>query len=122
MNHAYHTNLLIGSKLALAMAMAIGSPVQAQFANPSERKRLMAAKMAKRCESIRKRSLKLLEEMKAQDIEIGADAAGMNRAPSRQKTELMAAVLGKMMEQNVALHSRVEDILGEMMQIIQGGK
>lgn len=122
MNNPTHSNVIIGSKIALAMAIATGSPVQAQFANPSERKRLAVARMARRCESIKKRSRQLLDEMKTQDAALAADSARMKDTRTKDGTDIMAKVLAKMVEQQIAMHARMENMLDEMMELIQGGR
>jgi hypothetical protein len=66
-NNPSYSNVLIGSRIALAMAMAAGSPVRGQFANPVEKRRKAVARMARRCDSIKKRSRQLLDEMRAQN-------------------------------------------------------
>jgi predicted HTH transcriptional regulator len=121
MNNLTQSNVIIGSKIALAMAIAAGSPVRARFANPAERKRMAVARMARRCESIKKRSRELLDEMKAQDAALTADSAVIKGNQTKDGTDIMASVVAKMVDQQIALHSRMEDMLDEMMEIIQGG-
>jgi hypothetical protein len=122
MNPTTHSNVIIGSRIALAMAIAAGSPVRARFANPSERKRIAVARMARRCESIKKRSRQLLDEVKAQDAALTADSAGMKGIQKKDGTDIMASVVARMVDQQVALHSRMENMLDEMMHLIQDGR
>lgn len=116
MNHPINTNVIIGSRIALAMAT--GSPVRSQFSSPAEKQRILAAKRSKRRESIKKRSRQLLEELKAHDAELAADSHRLKTAPSKEKPELVALVVDKLVEQRVTFHSRVESMLEEMMKLI----
>jgi flagellar motility protein MotE (MotC chaperone) len=120
MNNTTHSNVIIGSRIALAMAVAAGSPVRNRFADRSERKRIAVARMARRCASIKKRSRQLLDEVKAQDAALSADRAGLKGNQTKDGTDIMASVVAKMVDQQIALHSRMENMLDEMMQLIQG--
>lgn len=122
MNNTTHANVIIGSRIALAMAAAAGSPVRNRFVSPSERKRIAVARMARRCESIKKRSLQLLDEVKAQDAALSADCAGMKGNRMSDGSAIKATVVAKIVEQQIALHSRMENMLDEMMQLIEGSK
>jgi hypothetical protein len=122
MNNTTHSNVIIGSRIALAMAAAAGSPVRSRFATPLERKRIAVARMARRCESIKKRSLQLLNEVKAQDAALSADCAGMKGNRMKDGTAIMATVVAKIVDQQIALHSRMENMLDEMMQLIEDGR
>jgi hypothetical protein len=123
-NNPSYSNVLIGSRIALAMAMAAGSPVRGQFANPVEKRRTAVARMARmarRCDSIKKRSRQLLDEMRAQNDALTAESEMMNQQRNRNGCDLMASVVARMVEQQVALHSKTEEMLDEMMTYIRGG-
>lgn len=123
-NNPSYSNVLIGSRIALAMAMAAGSPVRGQFANPVEKRRTAVARMARmarRCDSIKKRSRQLLDEMRAQNDALTAESETMNQRRNRNGCDLMASVVARMVEQQVALHSKTEEMLDEMMTYIRGG-
>ena len=116
-----HTNLLIRSSLALALALAIWSPVQAQ---PAEG--MMEGKMMERCQEMKEQKQKMMADMKAQDAELTEQLAKMNSAPEDKKMGLMAAVLTHMVEQRTAMHARKakmeEEMMQHMMQHMQMGK
>ena len=67
MKEQTHTNLVIRSSLALALAVAIWSPVQALSAEPAKGKKMMEVKMMERCQEMKEQKQKMMEDMKAQD-------------------------------------------------------
>src|ERR1019366_7375470 len=121
MKHQTHTNLVIRSSLALAMALAIWSPVQARSAEPAdgkvmaEGKMMMESKMTERCQA-----------MKAQDADLTEQLTKMNNAPEDKKMGMMAAVLTHMVEQRITMDARKakmdEEMMQHMMQHMQMGK
>jgi hypothetical protein len=132
-----HTNLIIRSSLALALALAIWSPVQAQSAEPAEKKMMdgkmmMEGKMMtetnmmQRCQAMKEQKQKMKEDIKAQDAQLIEQVAKMNRAPADKKMDLMAAVLTHMVEQRIAMDARKakmeEEMMQHMMQHMQMGK
>ena len=83
----------------------------------SEREKSMAeAKMMDRCMEMAKMKKKMMADMKAQDAELTAQVAKMNKAQKNEKVMLMAAVLTSMVEHRTAMHARMEKMQGEMMQ------
>lgn len=122
MNSPSHSNVIIGSKIALAMAIARGSPVRAQFANQEERTRTAVAGMARQCESIKKRSRQLLDEIKTQHAALTAASASTKGSHTKDGTEIMAGVVARMLEQQVVVHSNMEKTLDGMMQLIRDGR
>jgi len=74
------------------------------------------AKMMDRCIEMAKMKKKMIADMKAQDAELTAQVAKMNKAPKNEKVMLMAAVLTSMVEYRTAMHARMEKMQGEMMQ------
>lgn len=108
-------NLNIISSLALTLAMGIWSPVQAQSAEPAEKK-MMQAKMMDRCQEMKEQSQKMKEDMKAQGAQLSEQIAEMNRAPKDKKMGLMAAILTHMVEQQTAMDARKAKMDEEMMQ------
>ena len=74
------------------------------------------AKMMDRCMEMAKMKKKMMADMKAQDAELTAQVAKMNKAPKNEKVTLMAAVLTSMVEQRTAMHAGMEKMQGEMMQ------
>ena len=121
-----HTNLLIRSSLALALALAMWSPVQARAEEPAEGKKMMEGKMMERCQEMKEQKQKMKEDMKAHDAQLTEQLAKMNSAPEDQKTGLMAAVITHMVEQRIAMDARKakmeEGMMKHMMQHMQMGK
>ena len=119
------TNFIIRSSLALALALALWSPVQARSAEPAEGK-MMEGKMMERCQEMKKQKQKMKEDMKAQNAELTEHVAKMNSAPEDKKMGLMAAVLTHMLEQRITMDARKakmeEEMMKHMMQHMQMGK
>ena len=106
MKNQTNTNLVIRSSLALALVLAIWSPVQARSAEPAEGKLMTEAKMMERCQEMKEQKQQMMEDMKAQDAELTAQVAEMNSAPEDKKMSLMAAVITRMVEQRIAMDAR----------------
>jgi hypothetical protein len=127
-----NTNLAIRSSLALALALAIWSPVQARSAEPADGKMMMEGKMMtetnmmQRCQAMKEQKQKMKEDMKAQDAQLTEQLTKMNRAPEDKKVGLMAAVLTQMVEQRIAMDARKakmeDEMMQHMMQHMQMGK
>ncbi len=131
-------NLVIRSGLALAVALAIWSPVQARSAEPADGKMPMDGKMMmggkmmtgtnmmQRCQAMKEQKQKMMADIKAQDAELTAQVAKMNSAPENEKLDLMAAVVTHMQEQQRATNIRKakmdEAMMQHMMHHMQMGK
>jgi len=126
MKNQTNTHLAIRSTLALALALAILSPVQARSAAPAEGEMMMEGKMMERCQELMEQKQKMKEDAKAQDVELTEHVAKMNSAPEDKKMSLMAAVLTHMVEQRIAMDARKakmeEEMMKHMMQHMQMGK
>ena len=126
MKNQTNTNLVIRSSLALALALALWSPVQARSAEPAEGKVMTEAKMMERCQEMMEQKQKMKEDMKAQDAELTEQLTKMNSAPEDKKMGLMAAILTHMVEQRIAMDARKakmeEEMMKHMMQHMQMGK
>jgi len=120
------TNLIIRSSLALALALAIWFPVQAQSAEPAEGKKMMEGKMMEGCKEMKAQKQKMKEDMKAQGDQLTAQIAKMNNAPADKKVDLLAAIVTRMEEQKIAVDARKakmeEKMMKHMMQHMQMGK
>ncbi|MEO8049802.1 MAG: hypothetical protein ABI833_05250 [Acidobacteriota bacterium] len=120
------TKFAIRSGLALALALAIWSPLQAQTAEPEQAKGMMAAPMMEKCQEMKAQKQKMKADIAAQDARLTEQLAEMNRAPEGKKLGLMAAVLTNMAEQRVAMDARKakmeEAMMQHMMQHMQMGK
>ena len=126
MKEQTNTNLLIRSSLALALALAIWTPVQSQSAEPAEGKKMMEGKMMERCQAMKEQKQKMKEDMKAQNAELTEHIAKMNSAPEAKKVGLMAAVITHLVEQRITMDARKakmeEEMMKHMMQHMQMGK
>lgn len=122
MDYSTNSSVLIGSRLALAMSTVVGSSVRPPFVSASDRKRAEFVKMDRRCESLKNRSLKLLEGLKEEDTRIASAAASMRSAADREATKRIAKVMGLAVKQQISLHSKMEKLLDAMMQQIRGEK
>ena len=92
------------------------SPVPSQSFEAERDKNMAESKMMGQCMEMAKMKKKMMTEMKAQDAELTAQVAKMNKAPKNEKVTLMAAVLTSMVEQRTAMHAGMEKMQGEMMQ------
>ena len=121
-----HRNLLISSSLALALAVAIWSPVHALSAEPAKGKMMMKVKTMERCQEMMEQRQKMMEDIKAQDAQLTEQVAEMNSAPEDKKMSLMAAVITHMVEQRIAMDARKakmeEEMMKHMMEHMQIGK
>ena len=119
------TNLLIRSSLALAMTLAIWSPVQSQSAEPAEAKK-MEGKMMEACEKMKEQKEKMKADMKVQNDELTEHVAKMNSAPADKKVDVMAALITHILEQRIAMDARKakmeEEMMKHMMKHMEMGK
>jgi hypothetical protein len=128
MKNQTHTNFLIRSSLALALAfiMAIWSPGQSQSAEPAEVKNPVEAKMMERCQEMKEQKQKMKEDMNAQDAQLTNQITKMNHTPKDKKINLMAAIITRMVEQRIAMDARKakmeEEMMQHMMKHMQMGK
>lgn len=121
------TNYLLRPCLAMALALAIGSPIQLQSASHAEGKGMMMdSKMMNKCQEIKKKKQQMQAKMKAQDAELTAAVACMNRAPQDKKLNLVADVVTQLVEQRKAMHAKKtkmqEKMMQHMMRHMQMGK
>ena len=121
MKNQTHTNLVFRSSLALALALAIWSPVPARSAESA-----VGEKMTEQCQEMKAQKEKLKSDMKAHDAQLTERLTEMNRAPQDKKTDLMAAVVTHMVEQRIAMDASKakmeEEMMQHMMQHMQMGK
>ncbi len=116
----------MSSGLALAIALAIWSPLQAQTVEPQQTKSMMASPMMEKCKEMAAQKQKMKEDIAAQDAQITAQLSEMNRAPEDKKIGLMAGVVTHMVEQQVSMRARKakmeDEMMQHMMQHMQMGK
>lgn len=126
MNNRTSTSPLIGSSLAVALALAIWSPAPARSAEPAEPKGMTETGMMERCKTMKEQKQKMKDDMKAQDARLTEQLATMNRAPDDEKVDLMAAVLTHVVEHRIVMDARKaameEEMMKHMMQHGQMGK
>jgi uncharacterized protein HemX len=111
---AIRSSLLLA--VAVAFAVAIWSPVQAQKAEPAEGKMKMDGKMMEGCEAMQAQKKAMMEDMKAQDVELTEHVAQMNSAPADKKVDQIAAVVTHMVEQRIAMDARMAKMHEEKME------
>lgn len=126
MKNQSNTKLALPSGLALVLALAIWSPVQALSAEPAAGKSMTQAQMTEHCRGMKEQKQKMKDDMKAEDAEITQHVAKMNSAPEGKKVGLMAAVITHMVQQRIAMDARKakmeEGMMKHMMQHMQMGK
>ncbi|MEO8128480.1 MAG: hypothetical protein ABI822_15375 [Bryobacteraceae bacterium] len=116
MKNQTNTTLAVRSSLAVALALAIWSPVYAQSPAPAEGKTMTAATMMESCQKMKQQKQDMKDDIKAQDAQLKEQLASMNRAPDDQKTGLMAALLTTMVDQRIAMDARKAQMEEAMMQ------
>lgn len=104
-----------GLALALAMTLALCSPVRAQSATPASGSMMTTGAKAERHQAMQSQREKMMAEMKAQDTELNAQLARIKSAPEKQKVDLLVAVVTRMVEQRTAMHARMDGMMNQMM-------
>ena len=126
MKNQTNTKLIVRSSLALALALAVWSPAQAQSAEPAKAGNMTKAKMMEHCQEMKEQKQKLKEDGKAQDDRLTGQLSEMNRAPEDKKMGLMATILTNMVEQRITMDARKakmeEAMMKHMMEHMQMGK
>lgn len=132
MNQHTNTNLVLRSGLAIALALTLWSPVQAQSADPAEEKTKMEGKtmteteMMQCCHETKELKENLAADLKKQDTELTAKIEEMNEAAEDKKLDLMAGIVTQMVAQRTALNERKakmeQGMMKHMMQHMQTGK
>lgn len=107
--------------LALVLALAVWHPVRAQPTAPASAKPMM-----ERCQEMKEQKQKTMAEMKAQDNELTAKVAEMNTAPADKKSDLLAAIVTRMVKQRSAMNEKMgkmqDEMMAHMMEHMQAGK
>ena len=122
MKNQTNTKLIVRSSLALALALAVWSPAQAQSAEPAKAGNMTKAKMMEHCQEMKEQKQKLKEDGKAQDDRLTGQLSEMNRAPEDKKMGLMATVLTNMVEQRITMDARKAKMEEAMMKHMHLGK
>jgi hypothetical protein len=114
MKHQNNSNLVIRSSLALALAVAIWSPVQVRSAEPADGKMMMGGKMMSetntmpRSQAMPEQREKMMSDMKEQDAQLAGQIAEMNRAAADKKLDMMADIVTRMAAQRADMNARME--------------
>ena len=121
-----NTSLVTRSSLALAVALTIWSPLQAQTAPHTPAHTMMGGSMMEKCQEMKAQKQKMQTDIAAQDAQLREQIGEMNRAPEKKKMSLMAEVLTNMTEQRISMDARKakmeESMMQHMMQHMEMGK
>jgi len=115
-------HLMISSSLALVLALALWSPIQARSAEPAAGPEMMKSQKMGCCQEMMQQQQKMMAEIKAQDAELTAQVAVMNSAPEDKKLGLLAAVVTRLVEQRTAMNAQMEKMHDGMKQHMMGHK
>jgi hypothetical protein len=110
------TKFAMSSGLALALALAIWSPLRAQTAEPQQTKSMMTAPMMEKCQEMKAQKQRVKKDIAAQEAQLTEQLSEMNHAPEDKKVGLMAAVVTHMVEQQISMHAQKAKMEDEMMQ------
>jgi hypothetical protein len=126
MKNPTQTNPVIRFSLALALALAIWSPLQTRAAEPADGKCMTDGKMKECCKEMKEQKEHLMAECKAQDAELATQVAEMNSAPEDKKLGLMAAIITRLVEQRAVMNAHMgmmqEKMMKHMMHHMEMGK
>ena len=118
--------LLFSSNMALALVLAIPGSLHAQPATPGKAQMGKMPNMMAGCEAMKAQKQKMQADMKAQDTQLLGEITQLKSGPDKQKVNLMAGVLTRMVEQHMAMDDRKaqmeEQMMQHMMQHMQMGK
>lgn len=104
-----------GIALALAMTLALWTPARAESHAPKSGSMMNAGTMTQSHQAMQMQREKMMMEMKAQDAELNAQLAKIKSAPDQQKVDLLVALVGRMIEQRIAMHARMDEMMNQMM-------
>jgi len=120
------TKFLIGSSIALGLAFAAWSPLQAKPADAPPAAVPTDAQMAAHCKEMNDAKVKFADDVKAQNALLTEEVTAMNGATDEKKLGLLCAVVTRMAEQRVAGDARRaamdDSVMHHFMQHTQIGK
>ena len=122
MSNTTKNDIIIGTKLALAISMRNGTPVRTGVPKPTAKKSKMSGKLEEPEQPPRRRYQRAPAETKSQPPQLITEVTRMNEAPAEIKTELIAAVVTHMVKQHAAMHLRMEKLHDEIMSLVQSGR
>ena len=116
-------SLAVRSALFLTLGLGFGYPAQAQGPEPAKGGTMTmdGSKMAHH-DAMKDKQKAMMDQMKAQDAELTALVAKLNRASKDEKLDLIASILTRLVEQRSAMTLQMERMHGEMMQPMKMGK
>lgn len=104
-------NVAACSSLALALSLALWSPVRASEA---EEKKPAEPSMMDKCKAMMEHHAKMKEDAKSQDAELAELLTKLNGASDDKKIGLLAAIVNRLVEQRIATHARMGKMEEEM--------
>jgi len=120
------TSLVVGSTLVWIGALVTGFQVQARPAAPTAGMQMTAGQMKNHCTNMMEEKKKLAADVKSQDAELTELVAKMNGTPANNQMNQMAAVITRIVQQQVAMDQRKakmeDEMMAHMMQHMQMGK
>lgn len=116
-------NIFFAACASIAFGLTAAATAVSTLAAPPDQKgagtpavKVMESPMMKACQEMQDRREKMMAEMKAQDAALAAEVAKMNAAPADKKVDLLAALVTRMIQQQTAVHARMENMHEEMME------
>jgi hypothetical protein len=109
------TTFLFRSSLALIIALALGASAIGQPADTTDGKPLLQAQAPRADEGMARQRHQMMEDMRAQDIELTKAVVKMNGAPKDKKLALMADIITQMVKQRADTNSRMEEMQEQVM-------
>lgn len=120
MTNRTRTNLITGFSFALALVLAVVSTVQAGPSVPAGVMPTTEGQMKGHCKDKMEQKKELAADTKSQDAELTELVAKMNRSPENKQMTLMATVVTRIVEQQVAMDQRKAKMEDEMMAHMMG--
>jgi hypothetical protein len=100
--------------LAFAAALAVWIPVYSLRGSPPEGKTIPCGGMMTSDGTMLDQHRKMMAEMTAQDAELTELVARMNKAPQAQKIDLLADIVSRLVAQQTARHTRMQNMRAAM--------
>jgi len=119
------TKLLPRMVFCLAVVSAAWTPLVARPTPAKAGKPMMSGKMMAGCDQMMKRHQKMGKALEMQNIALAKQVHKMNRAPEKQKLDLMAGIVTQLTDQRTTREAEQakmgEGMMGHMMQHMQMG-
>ena len=108
-------NIMSFSGIALVLGMVGAFPVQVQATEPMRGPMMMDGPKSEWRQSMWQRHQAFMADMKAQDDELTALVAKMNKASKDKKLELLANIVTRMVAQRATMNQHMMKMQDEMM-------